>query len=501
MLKPLRFFIALLALNFVASVAFADGDIEFILDISGSMQQKLNGESQIDSARAATLNALNEIKINQLVALRVYGHRVDQSKKEESCKDTELLIPFKQLDKQEFSAKIQDLTPRGYTPIAYSLEQSRNDLIDVGMGREAERVIILMTDGEETCGGDPIAVLKKLREEGFRLKVFTVGFNVNDIARKQLKDIADFSGGKYFDAKNGLELKNALSEATKETVVLLEKKKSTYGSEIRGGDSYETAKPIETDKEYRLDHHQKVNDYDYFFLDGVKGDEFTITLTTFEKGIFLKADGKAQENESPYAGLELHEATRSKVKAINIIGGRSKAETIVYRPKEAARFYLLVGNIYEAMHKDQVTFKIAKTHKGDLGTDNDAGDDPQTALPISAQRYATSIIGDVDEFDTFSLDAKKGEKYVFGVIPNNKQTGGFAIRCYDEFKQNILTAFAASDSGLKSDEIEIPEDGTYYLEIRYQNDNPMDYALIVKKKDAPPSAIEGGQTSGGNAGQ
>ncbi len=125
MLKPLRFFIALLALNFVASVAFADGDIEFILDISGSMQQKLNGESQIDSARAATLNALNEIKINQLVALRVYGHRVDQSKKEESCKDTELLIPFKQLDKQEFSAKIQDLTPRGYTPIAYSLEQSR----------------------------------------------------------------------------------------------------------------------------------------------------------------------------------------------------------------------------------------------------------------------------------------------------------------------------------------------------------------------------------------
>lgn len=500
-LVRLLFFFSLIAgATAFTERAAADTDVEFILDISGSMQQKLGGEAQIDSARKALMSALNEIQPSQLVALRVYGHRVDQTKKEESCKDTELLVPFKELDKSEIKGKIDGLVPKGYTPIAFSLEQSRNDLLDVGIGREAERVIILMTDGEETCGGDALAVLKKLKEEGFRLTVYTVGFNVNDVARKQLEDIAQFTGGKYFDAKSAKELSSALSEATKESVVLLDKKKSTYGTVIRGGDSYETAVPLPLDTEYRLDHHQKMGDYDYFSIDVKRGDEVTLRVATLERGAYFDSDGKFRETDNPYMGLEVHDASRSKQKEVQIIGSRSKVETAVFRPKADGKYFVLLGSVYAAIHKDQATFKLTLEHKGDLGTDNDAGDGMDTALPVQAQRYAKNFIGDADQIDTFSLEAKKGERYVLGVVPNNQGTEWFSLRVYDDFKQEVYSKSSGSNSGLKSDEIEIPDDGTFFIELKYPHETAMDYALVIKKKDSTATE-KGGDASAGNPAQ
>jgi len=466
------------------SCALAATDVEFILDISGSMQQKLNGEPQIESARKAMVTALDEIQPDQLVALRVYAHRIEQTKKEESCKDTELLIPFKKLDKNEFRSKIAALTPKGYTPIAYSLQESRNDLLDVGMGREADRVIILMTDGEETCGGDPIAVLKQLKSEGFKLTVYTVGFNVNDVARKQLQEIASFTGGRYFDAKDGVELNKALRDAAKATVVLDEKKKSVYGTAIRGGDSYETAVPMEFNKEYRLDHHQKQNDLDYFWIEAKRGEAVTLTLSTLDRGIAISPDGKVEETSHPYATLQLHDGNRNKLKAIDIIGTPSKVETLVFQPRDDGKYFVLLGSTYAAMHKDFVTFKATKEVKGDLGTDKDAGDSFETALSVEAKRYAKNTIGDADEIDLFSVNAKKGEHYVIGVIPDANQKTYFSVRLLDDFKQKLYDKTSASDAGLKSEEIEIPEDGTYYIELSYHTDSTMDYTLVVKKKDS-----------------
>ncbi len=495
------FLIILVLLSF-SSQSFAEADVEFILDVSGSMVEKLNGTAQIDLAKKALLDSLVEINPKQLVALRVYGHRIDKSKKDESCKDTELLIPFKQLDTKEFNTKVSALTPKGWTPIAYSLQESRNDLLDVGLAREVEKVIILMTDGEETCGGDPLAVLKQLKDEGFKLKVHTVGFNVNEVARKQLKEIADFTGGKYFDAKNAEQLKKSFKEATKESAQLLEKTKISYGTEIRGGDSYEKAVPLELDKEYKLDHHQKVGDYDYFYLDLKKAERLNITLKTREKGIDIEDDGSVRETNHPYAGLELHDPTYDKQKDINIIGGAHKTESITYSPKETGRYYILLGNTYEAMNKDHMSFIISVERKGDLGTTNDAGDTIDSAMPVEIKRYEKNYLGENDNLDIFSFPAKTNEVYLFGIIPNSKARSPIDLRVYNEFKESLFSGSSAVDSGIKSTAVKIPEDGTYYLEVGYDNDNSVEYSLILKKKaveetsSSPKQTEEEQQTEG-----
>ena len=418
--------------------ALAATNIEFVVDLSGSMRQKLGGETQFESARKALSNALAHVQPGTLVAVRVYGHRVEQTDKANSCKDTELLVPFGPANSSAIGAKVGALTPKGYTPIAYSLEQTRNDLYDVAITNEAERVIILLTDGEETCGGDPVAVLKKLKSEGFKLTVYTVGFNVNDVARDQLKAIAAEGGGKYFDAKNGAELSTALEQATTE-VAVISKTTKLIGTPIRGGDNQSDPVPIEYDKEYRLDHHQKRQQYDYFSFEVQSGEQITLTLNTLEKGVTI-GESTAVENDNPYASASIIDPQRNALKTVDIIGTRDKVETYTFRPASAGRYLLSVGSVYADMNKDQCIFKLTKESKGDADTDKDAGADPAGALPIEAKRYQHNSIGGGDKVDTYSFDAKSGEQYFVGIIPAGSYSGWFSLKVYDEYRQILLEA-------------------------------------------------------------
>lgn len=460
--------------------AKAATDIEFVLDISGSMKQKLGGETQIESARKALLKSLDEIPKNQMVAVRVYGHRIDQSRKEESCKDTELLIPFQEVNKTVIGEKIAALNPQGYTPIAYALQETRNDLYDVGVAREAERVIILLTDGEETCGGDPIAVLKQLKAEGFKLTVYSIGFNVNDIARQQLRAIADFTGGKYYDAKDAQQLNGALKEATQASVVIAKSTK-TFGTEVRGGDSYDDAKLIEFDKEYRLDHHQQAAQYDYFYVELARGSEVTVTINTGEKGISGVKEGKPVEGQHPYGGAQLHGKKRDKLQSAAIFGEKFKAAEFTYQPQEDGRYYLLIGSDSADTHKDFFTFKITRTSKGDLDGEKDAGSAFDQAIKMEAKRYTKNFIGDADDLDVFSFDAKSGDKYFVGIVPAGKTSSYFTVRVLDEFRQVLLNENSQAAAGIKTSPFTIADDGVHFLEIGYVGSESAEYSLILKK--------------------
>ena len=96
---------------------------------------------------------------------------------------------------------------QGYTPIAYSLGQAANDF----PADAKERVIVLVSDGKETCQGDPVVAAKALAGKG--ITVHTVGFVVDTAARGQLQAIARATGGSYFDAPVGPELPDTLKSA------------------------------------------------------------------------------------------------------------------------------------------------------------------------------------------------------------------------------------------------------------------------------------------------
>jgi hypothetical protein len=474
-------------------LASAATDVEFLLDLSGSMMKRIDGVPQIDLAKKSFREALKVIPANELVAVRVFAHRIEQSNKLGSCQDTELIYPFAAVNLESIEKVLGKLEPKGYTPLAYGLEKSGEDLITVGKEREPERVIVVLSDGEETCGGDPIAVLKALKDKGVKVVVHTIGFNVEDIARKQLQEIAAFSGGKYFDAKDGVRLSESLQLATKEAFVpiptptntpetRLEKPRELFeGKEVRGGNGYSTAVQItDLGVQLKLDHHQKERDQDYFFLDLVAGDMVHGTLRTGDFSISLY-----QEKFNSAGGeILIHGPDKTSLgRFLETEKINSKIESDFFAA-QSGRYYFLVGNShssnYNNIHKDHFFFSFNVSRKGDLDTDSDAGNTNETALPIVPGKYQKNFGGMADREDRFKLVAKKGEKYSVEMIPQREKSPSLSIKVRDELKISIPVQSRGGNSGqgIKAS-FEIPEDGNYYLVIDYAAYGLGDYSDYI----------------------
>jgi hypothetical protein len=197
----------------------ADRSVLLILDASGSMNAKLpNGETRIEVARRAVKGVATLVPAKAQVSLRLYG--AQSPSREKNCQDTSLAVPFgaAEVNSPAISSAIDVIKAQGYTPIGYSLEQAAGDFPPTAR----ERVMVLVSDGKETCQGDPVVAAKGLAIMG--ITVHTVGFVVDTAARGQLQAIANATGGSYFDAPVGPELpetlKSALNACKKRVVTL-----------------------------------------------------------------------------------------------------------------------------------------------------------------------------------------------------------------------------------------------------------------------------------------
>lgn len=192
--------------------------VEVVLDASGSMLQKLDGKRRIDIAKTTLTQLPGMLEAGkQQFALRVFGHR-----KADSC-DTELLLPPAPLDKAAISRTIGKLEAKNLarTPIADSLKLVQQDLAN----SPGKALVILLTDGEETCDGDPAAAIKQLRASGVDVRVNVIGFAIGEYALKQqFSGWAEIGGGTYFDAQDAAALQKALTQSLQLSFMVLDEK-------------------------------------------------------------------------------------------------------------------------------------------------------------------------------------------------------------------------------------------------------------------------------------
>ena len=195
-------------LNVVAKKQeMSSGAVELILDASGSMLKRLDGKRRINIAKEVLTKAVSEvIPAGTPVALRVFGH-----KKPNACQ-TDLEIKLKPLDPASAMKTISKINAKNLarTPIADSLAKVESDLRKV----KGKKIVILVTDGEETCEGKPTEVLKKLAEKGFDIRLNIVGFAIDDAElKRQFEGWAEQGGGKYFGASDEASLHESVTSA------------------------------------------------------------------------------------------------------------------------------------------------------------------------------------------------------------------------------------------------------------------------------------------------
>ena len=192
-------------------------EIMFIMDSSGSMQNQMKGRTKLDIAREVLLAVVPELPPEVRMGLAAYGHR-----HKKDCQDVEILIPPGSSEQKKLIARVNALKPMAMTPIALALSRVAEDLIS----RKAETTIVLLTDGLETCGGDPRGVVKKMKQDGVLFVLYVVGYDVKDSEKKELLGLAEDGGGRYFSANDAKSLLKALETVRKDIEKKVEKAKT-----------------------------------------------------------------------------------------------------------------------------------------------------------------------------------------------------------------------------------------------------------------------------------
>lgn len=394
--------------------------VQIVLDVSGSMRAPAGNMSRMEAAQRAVRATVEAIDPSSNVALRLYGHRLPSEPKEASCRDTELVIPFGPLDRQRFINAVTSAKPLGQTPLAYALEQAANDFGRVG---DEPVAIILVSDGEESCGGDPAKVACALRQRGLEVTVHTVGFDVNAVARQQLQAVANCTGGEYRDAKNAAELAQSLQQLTQAGLVVQKQREvRNVGRAVRGGDGFGSAVPI-TPGTYRLDHHQRPKEYDYFTIDLKPGQIIRVSQPTSAVGVTIEGT-KATENNSPVAGVTLFAPDQTFIAEDAKTGvGQRASVTASVTAGEGGKYYVLVGQKWWPWgihHESPFTIEIIDA--ADAGSGTDAGETSKDALRVQPGRYS-GWFQPKETKDTFWFDASAGSQYELRVRPEGEIHG------------------------------------------------------------------------------
>ena len=202
-----------------------DTEVMFILDSSGSMSEDAGGQRKIDAAKQVMRQIVPEIAKDAPVGLTVYGHR-----KKGDCSDIEVLVPPGSSDHLSLLQQVESLQPVGKTPISAAI------LTVAGLvkTRDVQTTVVLVSDGIETCAGDPCAVAEQLKQTGLKFVVHVVGFDVDANAAAQLSCIADKTGGKYYSANDTESLLDAL-RSVKNDVALQVSTARSKQTNVRSG--------------------------------------------------------------------------------------------------------------------------------------------------------------------------------------------------------------------------------------------------------------------------
>ena len=92
-------------------------EVMFLLDGSGSMWGKAGDQTKIETAREVMKQLIPKLPEEVKIGLAAYGHR-----KKGSCEDIEIIIPTGSSDRQALLDKVDQISPKGKTPIAASVE-------------------------------------------------------------------------------------------------------------------------------------------------------------------------------------------------------------------------------------------------------------------------------------------------------------------------------------------------------------------------------------------
>ncbi len=188
-------------------------DAMIVFDASGSMSgnQTLgipNSEARIDQVRSALAEVLPSATKFRKVGLISFGPGPYNQ-----CNVKLELKPMPDAAEAIMNA-VNALVPAGKTPLTSAVEQAAN-VLDY---KNKPGVIVVVTDGEETCGRSPCELAKMLHATGAQLTIHVIAFRYESFswtgegAALDLQCLAETNSGIYTKVNTDEDLVQALEK-------------------------------------------------------------------------------------------------------------------------------------------------------------------------------------------------------------------------------------------------------------------------------------------------
>ncbi|MCW1430254.1 vWA domain-containing protein [Novosphingobium sp. JCM 18896] len=171
------------------------------IDGSGSMAGRIGGQTKIDLARDAATRFLDGLPPTVEASLLVFGQQGDNSEagKARSCAGVDLLSPMSN-DRARLGAAVSQVRAVGWTPLAAGLAKA--EALLARSSTRGEQVIYVVSDGEETCGGDPVATARRINSGNTLAIVNIIGFGLPSREAAALKAVSDAGGGSFVNVNS-----------------------------------------------------------------------------------------------------------------------------------------------------------------------------------------------------------------------------------------------------------------------------------------------------------
>ena len=193
-------------------------DAMLVFDGSASMLDVGHGSrtpARIEEARKAVGRVVPEVEDIRKMGLLIYGPGTG-----DVCGGIDLRFGPSPNAADQMMREIADFEPDGLTPIEASVRAAAETL----NYRELPGIVVVVTDGSETCQGNPCALGHELARDAYDLTVHVIGFrlvydpfswsgvNAWRSATNQVTCLAEATGGLFVETDTVDELTAALRQ-------------------------------------------------------------------------------------------------------------------------------------------------------------------------------------------------------------------------------------------------------------------------------------------------
>jgi Ca-activated chloride channel family protein len=183
-----------------------------VFDASGSMAAADfpdGAPSRLDRVRQALFKVLPAASRARRLGLLVYG----PGRNYDTCKNVDLRFAPSANAGDRIMEEVDRLQPQGRTPLTSSVQQAAELL----HRSDKPAVVVALTDGQDTCGGDACQLARELKSAHPAVTVHVIGYRLKPMTAKAEppfaeRCLADETGGIFATAETTEQLASALSE-------------------------------------------------------------------------------------------------------------------------------------------------------------------------------------------------------------------------------------------------------------------------------------------------